>query len=107
MIKAGELVLLVSPDGKRYLRPMAPGTVFHTQDGKLDLDQVARVGFGAAARTHRGTPYRVLAPTLYELIKGVKRSTTIMYPKEIGYVLLKLGPDRAVASWRPAADRPG
>lgn len=91
MIKAGELVLLVSPDGKRYLRPMAPGTVFHTQDGKLDLDQVARISFGGTARTHRGTPYRVLAPTLYELIKGVKRSTTIMYPKEIGYVLLKLG----------------
>jgi len=91
MIKAGELVLLISPEGKRYLRPVAPGTTFHTQDGIIDFTAVAAAGFGGYTRTHKGTPYRLQAPTLYELIKGVKRSTTIMYPKEIGYLLLKLG----------------
>lgn len=91
MIKSGELVLLISPDGKRYLRALEPEGSFHTQDGVLAMAAVAASGFGTSIRTHKGAVYRILQPTLYELMKGVKRSTTIMYPKEIGYVLLKLG----------------
>jgi tRNA (adenine57-N1/adenine58-N1)-methyltransferase len=91
MIKTGELVLLISPEGKRYLRTLEPGHTFHTQEGLLKMDDAASAGFGAVVRTHKGAPYRVLRPTLHDCIKGVRRSTTIMYPKEIGYVLLKLG----------------
>jgi len=91
MIQTGELVLLISPEGKRYLRPLDPAQAFHTQEGLLKMDEVAQAGFGATARTHKGHPYRILKPTLHDCIKGVKRLTTIMYPKEIGYVLLKLG----------------
>ncbi|GFK92422.1 tRNA (adenine(58)-N(1))-methyltransferase TrmI [Fundidesulfovibrio magnetotacticus] len=91
MIQTGELVLLISPEGKRYLRPLDPAQAFHTQEGLLKMDEVALAGFGACVRTHKGHPYRILKPTLHDCIKGVKRLTTIMYPKEIGYVLLKLG----------------
>ena len=91
MIQTGELVLLISPEGKRYLRPLETGHTFHTQDGVLTMDEVSRAGFGGVVRTHKGRPFRVLRPALYDCIKGLRRSTTIMYPKEIGYVLLKLG----------------
>ena len=91
MIQTGELVLLISPEGKRYLRTLDPAHSFHTQEGLLKMADVAQAGFGAAVRTHKGFVFRVLKPTVYECIKGVRRSTTIMYPKEIGYVLLKLG----------------
>ncbi|WP_243310297.1 tRNA (adenine-N1)-methyltransferase [Fundidesulfovibrio agrisoli] len=91
MIETGELVLLISPEGKRYLRTLVPDTTFHTQDGLLHMSEAAQAGFGAVVRTHKGKPYRVMRPTLYDCIKGVRRATTIMYPKEIGYILLKLG----------------
>ncbi|MES9996580.1 tRNA (adenine-N1)-methyltransferase [Desulfovibrio aminophilus] len=91
MIQPGQLVILISPKGKRYMHKLVPGNEVHTQEGKLLLDDVAEAGFGGCARTHLGKPYLVLKPTVYDLIKGVKRQTQIMYPKEIGYVLLKLG----------------
>lgn len=91
MPKPGQLVLLVSPRGKRYLRMFEEGGALHTGDGILDYAKVAEAGFGGLARTHLGKAFRVVRPTLYDLVKGVKRQTQIIYPKEIGYILLKLG----------------
>ena len=50
-----------------------------------------RSGSGQYVKTHLGRPYLILKPTLHDLIKGVKRQTQIMYPKEIGYLMMKLG----------------
>jgi tRNA (adenine57-N1/adenine58-N1)-methyltransferase len=91
MIEAGQLVLVVSPNGKRYMHALDPAKEIHTHDGRILMSDVAEAGFGGVVRSHLGHPYRILKPTVYELIKGVKRQTQIMYPKEIGYVLLKLG----------------
>ncbi len=91
MLEPGQLILLVSPKGKKYLRKFDPQGTLHTQEGVLDMAKVRQAGYGGVTATHLGHPFRVLRPSTYELIKGVKRSTQIMYPKEIGYVLLKLG----------------
>ncbi len=91
MIEAGQLVLVINPQGKRYMHTMDPDKEIHTHDGRILMSDIAEAGFGGIVRSHLGHPYRVLKPTVYELIKGVKRQTQIMYPKEIGYVLLKLG----------------
>ena len=91
MLKPGELVLLVSPKGKRYLRKMNPADSLHTGDGILPMAQVAEAGFGRTVKTHLGRPYSIVKPTLYDMVKGVKRQTQIIYPKEIGYLIMKLG----------------
>ena len=91
MIEPGQLILLISHKGKRYLRKFEAGGEVHTHDGKLLMDEVCEVGFGQYVKTHLGRPYLVLKPTLHDLIKGVKRQTQIMYPKEIGYLMMKLG----------------
>lgn len=91
MIEAGQLVLVISPKGKRYTHALDLAKEIHTHDGRILMSDVAEAGFGGIVRSHLGHPYRILKPTVYELIKGVKRQTQIMYPKEIGYVLLKLG----------------
>jgi tRNA (adenine57-N1/adenine58-N1)-methyltransferase len=90
-VKQGDLILLVSPKGKRYLRRFDPEVVLHTQEGMIRFADVGQADCGGAVTTHMGHVFRVLRPSTYDLIKGVKRSTQIMYPKEIGYVLLKLG----------------
>lgn len=91
MIEAGQLVLVISPKGKRYMHALDPAKEIHTHDGRILMSDIAEAGFGGIVRSHLGHPYRILKPTVYELIKGVKRQTQIMYPKEIGYLLLKLG----------------
>lgn len=91
MIETGQLVLVISPKGKRFMQALDPAKEIHTHDGRILMSEIAEAGYGGIVRSHLGHPYRVLKPTVYELIKGVKRQTQIMYPKEIGYLLLKLG----------------
>ncbi|MGE4505252.1 MAG: tRNA (adenine-N1)-methyltransferase [Desulfovibrionaceae bacterium] len=91
MIDTGALVLLISPKGKRYLHKLDPAQEVHTHDGRLSMADIAAAGYGGHARTHLGRAYLVLKPTLHDLIKRVKRQTQIMYPKEIGYLVLKMG----------------
>ncbi|MFW5488511.1 MAG: tRNA (adenine-N1)-methyltransferase [Desulfovibrio sp.] len=91
MIETGSLVLLVSPRGKRYMRRIEDGAELHTNEGKLALADVAKAGYGARVKTHMGREYKVYRPTLYDLCKNVKRQTQIIYPKEIGYIIMRLG----------------
>ncbi|NCC24001.1 MAG: tRNA (adenine-N1)-methyltransferase [Deltaproteobacteria bacterium] len=91
MLKTGQLVLLVSPKGKHYFRVPRPGEVLNTHDGTIQMDEVIDVGFGGEIKTHLGRVYTVLRPSLYDVVKGVRRKTQILYPKEIGYLVMKLG----------------
>ena len=91
MIHPGELVQLVSPKGKRYLRVFDPQESLNTHDGQIEMSLVGEAGYGHCVKTHIGRSYRIVKPTIYDLLKNIKRKTQIIYPKEIGYILLKLG----------------
>ena len=91
MIQPGQLVMLVSPKGRRYFRVLDPSDTLNTNDGQLQMKTVMESGFGSSLDTHLGKTYTILKPTLYDLIKSVKRRTQIIYPKDIGYIIIKLG----------------
>lgn len=91
MSLSGKLVLLVSPKGKRYLQRIEEKGSIHTHDGFITMETLAECDYGAIVPTHMGRPYRLLKPTLYDLVKGVKRQTQIIYPKDIGYICMRLG----------------
>lgn len=91
MIPSGELIQLVSPKGKRHTMVLDPEQELHTHDGLIPLSRVCETDFGRVVTTHLGREYLVLKPTLYDLLKNVQRKTQIIYPKDIGYILLKLG----------------
>ena len=91
MIYPGDLVQLVSPKGKRYLRVAGADSELHTHDGKLDLKSICDLDYGQCIRTHLDKEYRLFKPTLFELLKKIDRQTQIIYPKDAGYILLQLG----------------
>ena len=64
MPQTGELALLVNPAGKRYLRRVEPGNDLHTNEGVLEMAELARVPFGGVARTRQGSPFKVMCPPL-------------------------------------------
>lgn len=90
MIADGELVLYVSPKGKRYLRRLDPRDPLHTHDGKFEVEDVRAASFGGRATSHLGIKYLVLKPTLYDLCKNLRRQTQIIYPKDLGYIMMRL-----------------
>lgn len=91
MLKSGQLAILLNPAGKRYLKKIDSGQEMHTAHGIISMDQVLAAGYGDLVETSRGMPYKILRPTLKDLLKGVKRQTQIIYPKDIAYICLRLG----------------
>lgn len=47
--------------------------------------------WGIQIFSHNGSPFFLLQPSLPDILKSTKRATQIMYPKEIGYILLQMG----------------
>jgi len=91
MLEPGQLVMLLNAKDKRYFVTAQERQVMHTNEGLLHLDEVRAAGWGQQVMTHKGYPFTVMRPTLYDLVKSVKRRTQIIYPKEIGYIVMKLG----------------
>lgn len=91
MIPYGTLVVYVTPRGRRYVKRLVEGQDWHSNDGTLLAADVAQADFGAVVRTHQGVPVQVLEATLHDRLKGLKRQTQIIYPKDIAYICLRLG----------------
>ncbi|MCC8194187.1 MAG: tRNA (adenine-N1)-methyltransferase [Deltaproteobacteria bacterium] len=87
----GDLFILVTPKGKRIMRRLREGEDVHGNDGVLPAADIAAAEFGQIVVTRQGCPYRLMRPSLYDLLRGVKRQTQVLYPKDIGYICVRLG----------------
>ncbi|MGB9301417.1 MAG: tRNA (adenine-N1)-methyltransferase [Anaerolineae bacterium] len=88
--KAQDLVLLLGKDGKRFIVRLTPGESLHTHRGFIKHDEMLGQPFGAQLTSHLGYPFYLLRPSIHDLIMNVRRESQIIYPKESGYVLLKM-----------------
>ncbi len=86
----GDMVLLLAPDGKRLLHKLTPGQQVHTHLGFFTHDSVVGLAYGSLVRTQLGHSFVLLQPSTLDLVMHVKRTSQIVYPKEIGYILLKM-----------------
>jgi len=87
----GDLALIVGRDRKSVLVRLQPGAELHTHHGTLAHDDLVEAGWGATITTQIGRPMLVLRPSIDDIIRQIKRATQIVYPKDAGYVLMKLG----------------
>lgn len=87
-LRAGEDVILVDPKGEEHLVTLAPGKSFGTHKGNILHDDVIGKPDGCRAWTAMGTEYRVFRPTFNQYILNLKRHAQIIYPKDIGPILL-------------------
>ena len=88
--KAQDLVLLLGKDGKRFIVRLSPGESLHTHRGFIKHDDMVGQPFGAQLTSQLGYPFYLLRPSIHDLIMNVRRESQIIYPKESGYVLLKM-----------------
>lgn len=85
-----DLVLLTGPDGKRFMLRLQHGDRIHTHLGYVAHDSLIDRPFGEYVMTHLGHPFLLLPPATLDLVMHLKRASQIVYPKDIGYILLKL-----------------
>lgn len=89
--KKGDHVQLVGLSHKSFLIVLQPGAVFHTHRGLLNHDDLIGKPWGSQVLSHNGSPFFILQPSMTDILRNTKRSTQIMYPKEIGFILLYMG----------------
>ena len=93
---AGDLVLLISTDHKRYVMRLQPGQTTHTHFGALRHSDLIGVPWRGAVQSHSGHGALLLEPGLTDLIQQLKRGTQIIYPKDAAYIVhrssLRAGP---------------
>lgn len=88
----GDLVLLISQrDRKNFVRVLTPGETLHTHNGYLLHDDMIGQPYGVLVRTHLGAPYYLFPPTTDELVRYIHRQSQIVFPKDSGYIMMKLG----------------
>ncbi len=89
MIQPGDFVLLYHSDRINYLVPVQAKGSFSTHRGQLRYDRLIGLEYGAAVRTHLGFLFFLLQPGLDDLTLKVRRTTTIVYPKDVGVLLTR------------------
>ena len=87
-ISYGDLVLVVHGN-KTWLIRVDKGKNFQTHLSTIELDKLVGLPFGS--RVNFGADYIFLKPTLENVIMKYKRLTQIIYQKDAGYILIKLG----------------
>ncbi|HTW91217.1 MAG TPA: tRNA (adenine-N1)-methyltransferase [bacterium] len=88
MIQLGDNVILYHSDRMNYLVTVQAKGSFSTHRGQLPFDQIAGREFGDSVRTHLGFLFHLLKPGLSDLAMKVRRATTIVYPKDVGAMLV-------------------
>lgn len=90
-IGEGDEVLLVTQRGKRYLLRVARGRRFHSSEGYIDLESLIGLRYGSRIRTNTGSVWVALKPTILDHVLSFPRVTQIIYPKDLGYIILMSG----------------
>ena len=91
ILKNGDVVCLVCEDGKKWFLKIE-SRHFSTHEGIVDLQQLVGKQSGDYVLTSTNKKVYFFIPSIEELILYyIKRSTQIIYPKDAGYLILKLG----------------
>jgi tRNA (adenine57-N1/adenine58-N1)-methyltransferase len=89
--QAGDLVLLFGQDRKNFIVRLQPGAQLHTHRGVVAHDAMIGSPWGSQLSSHLGYPFLLVRPSTDDLVRNLKRTTQIVYPKDAGYLLMKMG----------------
>ncbi len=87
-LRAGEDVLLVDRKDREYLRTLTPGKTIHLRSGRFDMDDLIGLPDGSTIENSGGEAFLVLRPTYAKLIPHLPRKAQVIYPKDVGLILL-------------------
>jgi tRNA (adenine57-N1/adenine58-N1)-methyltransferase catalytic subunit len=90
-VQYGDLAQLVSPSNKTYTILLNAGGQLQTHRGVVNHDDLVGKPWGSQVYSHLGSAFYLMPPALGNLLQESRRNTQIMYPKDIGYILVMMG----------------
>jgi len=87
----GDLAELVGLRHKHFIINLKAGAKFETHRGILMHDDLIGKPWGTQVFSHMGAPFFLLQPPLADLLIDIPRAKQILYPKDIGFILVTMG----------------
>jgi tRNA (adenine57-N1/adenine58-N1)-methyltransferase len=87
----GDLVELTSMRRGFFILRLEKGKVLQTHRGVVSHDDLIGKEWGSEIKSHLDKPFFLYPVTLSSMLKNTKRNTQILYPKDIGYILITMG----------------
>jgi len=91
LIVDGSTVLLYSLKGKSWLVKVDSKGEFHTHVGVVKFSDLVGRRFGEVIKTNLGQDIILLEPLLVDYLMKFERRTQVVYPKDIGLILMETG----------------
>ncbi|MGA7193185.1 MAG: tRNA (adenine-N1)-methyltransferase [Anaerolineales bacterium] len=89
--RAGDIAQLVGLRHKNFIITLKEGARLETHRGILQHDDLIGKPWGTQVFSHMGSPFFLLQPSLADLLSDLPRTTQILYPKDIGFILITMG----------------
>jgi len=87
-LQAGDVVLFIDRKEREYLRVLRPGTRIHVRGGTMQVDHLIDREEGSTVYNSMREPFLMIRPTFASLIPNLPRRAQVIYPKDIGPILL-------------------
>ena len=84
-------ILVYRDRRRRWLVRPRDTPKLHTHLGILDVSSLVGKDFGVAVTTTMGDELTILEPTIEDLVMKLARKTQVIYPKDLGLMVVKLG----------------
>ncbi len=88
LIGEGDLVLIYLDDKRHFLIQPQKGLKLSSDYGSIDVKEIIDKPFGYVGKTHLGHKFYCLKPSITDMMMKLRRTTTIVYPKDLGYLFL-------------------
>ncbi len=86
----GDVALFISTDRKHYVRTLTKGDKLATHLGNIAYEDLIGLDYGTQVSTHLGNLFYMLQPAFEDLLAHARHDTTIIQPKDLGFITLKL-----------------
>ncbi|HLF03261.1 MAG TPA: tRNA (adenine-N1)-methyltransferase [Anaerolineales bacterium] len=86
----GDLVQILDHEGRFFYFRLTPGARLETHRGIILHDDLIGRPYGSKVQTHLGRAFYLFTPSIHDLVNEAKRQSQILFPKDIGLILMKL-----------------
>lgn len=96
--QAGDVVMLVGREHRYFIFRLEPHADLQTHRGVVKHDALIGLPWGSLAESHLGSKFYLVEPALHDILINTRRNSQIIFPKDIGYILVRLsvGPGKIV-----------
>lgn len=88
MLHDGDVLLFIDRKARQYLRTLRAGRPVTVRGGRFAAEELIGLAEGSVVRSTMGEYLQIFRPTYAQLIPNLPRAAQVIYPKDVGTILI-------------------